>query len=438
MLKNLQTIKYFYKTRNFNFSILEEMKRKARREFKHYETPQKDLTILFDAYKMEAHFNGKRDYNKIFDKIMDIKTFYKTNKPDIPGILHEIQYDIEQNVHKFNIDQLIKLATELTELNYISIPFMDHLQRNIGDRIYFEKNLEKVSNDKDFMNNLLNYFKNTTDISMMRLRNLDYILNYFVQRNNYIFDNESTTYDFIWLTSLALATHYHMNNFQINLYRYTDKDKNPLSERGARDLLYLLNKASSLLNKNYSENSVPKVRLYKALYYLKLEGLELNDRLEGFLKDFRPYYLLNMENRLTNSNLEKSFEQLLVERNINFTKEKKLDFCMVDYFVEPNFVFEVNGPMHYFDILPRAKDLLKKRVLEHMNYNVIFVHYNFKTDPYFQKQIEEGFNNVAEVQKINEEIKKEVNVETIRQGVKKVKKDNGFILPKLVIPEINH
>jgi hypothetical protein len=420
-----------------SFSFLEEMKQKARKEFTHFNGPQKQLTALFDEYKMEARFNGCKDFAKVLDRIVAIKEYYKINKPEIPEILHEIQYDVEQNVHHFSIDQLIKLTTELSEVNYVSIPFMDHVQRNIGDRIYFEKNLEKVSSDREFMQALLNYFKNTTDVSSMRVRNLDYILNFFVQRNKQIFNNESTTYDFIWLTSLAIATHYSMKGLRVGLFRYIDSSKNPLTKRGAHDLLYLLDKAANLVNRNHAENSVQKVRLYKALYYMKLEGLQLNDRLEAWIRDFKPYYLLNMENRISNSNLEKSFEKVLVDRNISFKKEKKTDFCMVDYFVEPNFCFEVNGPMHYFDFMVRAKDLLKQRVLEHLNYNVVMVHYNFNSEPYYKDVVEGALASLNEIEKKNEEIKKEVSVEMLRHDVKRVKRKD-VLIPELLIPEINH
>jgi hypothetical protein len=419
------------------FSALENMKQKARREFTHFNGPHKQLTALFDEYKMEARFNGRKDFAKIADKVLAIKEYYTINKPEVPNLLREIQYDIEQNVHNFSLDQLIRLATELSEINHVSFAFMDHIQRSIGDRIYFEKNLEKVNGDKEFMKALLTYFKNTTDISSMRVRNLDYILNYFVQRNKYIFDNESTTYDFIWLTSLAIATHYSMSGFKVGVFRYTDSSKNALSERGARDLLTLLDKAAGLVNRNHAENSVPKVRLYKALYYMKHEGLQINDRLEGWMKDFRSYYLLNMENRLTNTNLEKSFEKVLADNNIQYMKEKKLDFCMVDYFVEPNFCFEVNGPLHYFDFMPRAKDLLKKRVLEHLNYNVVMVHYNFNTEGYFKQQVDNAITGLKEMDGLSEQIKKEVSVETLKQSVKRVRR-NDVLLPDLLIPEINH
>jgi hypothetical protein len=273
----------------------------------------------------------------------------------------------------------------------------------------------------------------------MRVKNLEFILNYF-KTHKYIFENDNATNDFIWLTSLAVATHYHLKGSRIDMYKYHDSDKHALNESAANILIYILNKAGDRVNNNHSENTASKVRLYRALYYFKSEGLKLNDKLEKFMIDFKPFYLMNLEHKTnSNSSLEEKFKSLLIEKNIKFTREKKHDFCSIDFFAEPNVVFEVNGPQHYFDMMPRAKDIQKSRILNIQNYELVDINYNLLEIPKNIEFIKNKLDEVAKVIKMNDEIASKVSTKVIHEEfINSQKRKIDAFVPNIVISEINH
>ena len=406
------------------------------KKFTHFDEPNNEFTLLHDQYIISSKAQYKKDYNKITQIILKLKDglFLDKNYDKF----QEICYDVEKNINNFKVEHLIKISSTFAEKNLKNYAFLDYVQNNIGDRIYSDLPLNNIE-DKEMTRILLNYFKNVTDISLMRIRNLDYILNYFASNHKYIFNNENATYDFIWLISLSISTHYYLKNFRLNLFRYTDGKKNPLSERGSKNLMFILDKASQYVNKNHSENINSKVRLYRALYYLKAEGLILNEKLESFLLDFKPFYNMNSEHKISNTLLEEKFNDVLVNKNIKAIKEKKLDFCTVDFFVEPNIIYEINGPTHYYDFIPRAKDILKYRVLELQNYQLEVFHYECFENESKKNEMNERLDQNLNLLKMNDEIIKTIDYKNIKEEIRKgQKKRIDAFVPNIVISEINH
>jgi hypothetical protein len=394
-----------------------------------------DYRILHDKYVLSIKGDYKKDFSKVAQNILNLKDHL--SKKEYTNDFYEICYDIEKNVDNFKIDDLVKISSSFIDPNLENYLFLDFLQTKIGERLYSDL---KITNkeDKNVTRILLGYFKNTTEVSLMRVKNLEYILNYF-NTHKYIFENENATNDFIWLTSLAVATHYYMKGVSINMFRYNDGHKHALSESAARNLIYILNRAGDRINSNHSENTASKVRLYRALYYFKSEGLILNEKLEKFLADFRPFYLMNMEHKTTNSGLEDKFKSLLIEKNITFTKEKKHHFCSFDYFAEPNVVFEVNGPTHYFDFVIKAKDIQKYRILELQNYEVVEISYVSLDNPQNIEEVKKRLDDVNKVLKNSDEIPSQVNVKTIREEFLNMQKRKmDAFVPNIAISEINH
>jgi hypothetical protein len=427
-----------------NFSNLrkaiQEMKRTKDEKFvppklTRFDNMDGNFKLLHDKYIISAKGEYKKDFSKITQNILDLKDHLY--KKECYSEFNEICYDIERNVDNFSIENLIKISTTFVETNLPNYVFLDYIQNKIGERLYIDLKIS-IKEDKNVTRMLLSYFKNLTEASLMRVKNLEYILNYFMT-HKYIFENENATNDFIWLTSLAVATHYHLKDFRVNMFRYHDSDKHALSETAAKNLINILNKASERLNGNYSENTASKVRLYRALYYFKSEGLVLNDKLEKFLFDFKQFYLINLEYKTTNSNLEEKFKSILIEKNIKFTKEKKHEFCSFDFLAEPNVVFEVNGPQHYFDKMLRAKDIQKTRVLNLHNYEVVDVSYSDLDNPQNIELLKQRLDNIVTVLKSNEEIASEFSANKMREEFnnKQKKKLDAFV-PDIVISEINH
>jgi hypothetical protein len=401
----------------------------------HFDNMENDYRLLHDKYILSIKGEYRKDFSKVSQNILNLKEHL--SKKENFNDFHEICYDIEKNVDSFKIEDLVKISSGFIDANLQNYPFLDFIQTKIGERLYSDL---KITNkeDKNVTRILLGYFKNTTETSLMRVKNLEYILNYF-NTHKYIFENENATNDFIWLTSLAVATHYYLKGLKINMFRYNDGVKNPLSETAAKNLIYILNRAGDRINSNHSDNTASKIRLYRALYYFKSEGLVLNEKLEKFLVDFRPFYLMNMEHKTTNSGLEDKFKGLLIEKNIKFTKEKKHDFCSFDYFVEPNVVFEVNGPTHYFDFMLKAKDIQKYRVLGLENYDVLEISYLALDNPQSIEGVKKRLDDVNKVIKNNDEIAAQVNVDTIREEfMNKQKRKVDAFVPNIAISEINH
>jgi very-short-patch-repair endonuclease len=113
---------------------------------------------------------------------------------------------------------------------------------------------------------------------------------------------------------------------------------------------------------------------------------------------------MNLEYKTTNSSLEEKFKTVLIEKNIKYTKEKKHDYCSLDFFADPNVIFEVNGPHHYFDYMFRAKDIQKYRILSLQNYEVFDVSYSELDNPENIEDLKKRLDDVVTVLKADEEI----------------------------------
>jgi hypothetical protein len=75
--------------------------------------------------------------------------------------------------------------------------------------------------------------------------------------------------------------------------------------------------------------------------------------------------------------------------NIEYIKEFKTDYCVVDFLVDKNNIFEINGPQHYvgFSSEMKAQDVLKGRTLKINGFNVKNISYKDILVPDFVTKI---------------------------------------------------
>ena len=193
----------------------------------------------------------------------------------------------------------------------------------------------------------------------------------------------SIMYKLMWITTLNIC----------NIYRHRkmiNKDYLTLINNLIKDCTYTYKTSKMKEGLNYSKDTIDKIRLYKSIYYLKLEnypGIEINEHLNTFLDEFKPFICMNYENITHVSKLQKSVGDILKEMNIEFELEKKTEFCSVDYFIKPNIIIEVNGPGHYvsFSNQLKTKHILTRRVLKLIGYNCIDIYYKDMVDVSFVK-----------------------------------------------------
>jgi len=340
-----------------------------------------------------------KNFNKIYSCILEIiKTFnVKKDKESYDLIFKEILPFLEIHIQRFKSVQMIKIVCALAENNIGHLQYFRIFQYHIGKALEREKNHMSLQKEDIATTKMIyQYFSINAEMSMMETVSLNFVLDYFANYSNTLISKNAepqTLYDFIWLTSISIASILVKNKTCSDFEPYVDKKLKVLQEKGALGLKKILNCLDLIVknDNNFSENLVGKVRLYKALYYLKLEGLELPKNLGEYLIKFAPFHKMNMERAITSSALENSFEIILKKLGLKYEKEKKLGFCSVDFFIEPDYCIEINGPSHYvftnrpkdqaaeqlevYDF-PVGKDLLKKRVLQLEKYDYLEFSYN--------------------------------------------------------------
>lgn len=345
------------------------------------------------------------DYNKIYEHLMQLIKVspVPTNKSAHTPLDEFVFIFLEKNIQMFSIEQMIKIFGELGKNNVGTIAAFSSFQYHLTKKLMTSKHL--LFNSRNSEENLKNsqllyyYFSIISELSMMDVSPLNFVLEFFATHSDSLLNEDldavsvNNLYNFIWYTSISIASILEKRDKGLSfLFRgnYMDTKSPVLSEKGARSLMKILNHVNEVIERemnkegnNFSENTSIKVRLFKALYYLKRDGLDLPENLERFLTKFQPFYQMQMETSIKNSALENTFENILKNLNLPYEKEKKLPHCSADFYVRPEVCVEVNGPQHYVlnSPLPVARDFLKKRTLELENYQYIPIHYKTILEP---------------------------------------------------------
>lgn len=402
---------------------------------------QTNLNVIYDKenkkfseIKLNLQFSidlpevSNYEWDKIHKNIYDLFEYSMKEKHDSKAqelLENKILIFLEKNIKEFSAIQNMKMFNILAENNRGTLAKFLEFQYVIGKDLGMSSSKLKLTDEEPDTRELFRTLSLAAENGYITQEFLNYVLVYFANKSNLIIlQNENSPrdisgnslYDLIWLSSISLASilqrreEYIQNNIKSP---FVETQIPPLNQNGANALAKILKIAERTISKdsNFSQNTVSKVRLYKSLYYLQLEGVELSSQLIEFMNKFKSFYMLNMDSRVTNSNLEEAFELVLRKHNIPFEKEKKLDFCLVDYFTQPDFCFEVNGPSHYFlKQTLKGKHVLKKRVLKKQKYQFFEITQEDLINNTWDKFIPLRFNHLKDdgLQNMRNQIKEEI------------------------------
>ena len=396
--------------------------------------------LMYSLAAKDKNIKLRPDYESIFKSTIEVINYYsKTKEQGACDLINStLLIFLEKHISMFTWEQMIRLSAEMARNNLGTVVVFNAISDSLYKKLQMEKQkmMRGVKQENLKLTQMLYYyFSVMAEVSMMEVGVFNYILEYFGNHSASLIKEDikevdltglNNVYDFVWLTSLSIASIFEKRKTFKQVEEYVDTISPVLNEKGARALMKILTHldATIHLDKNFSENTSNKVRLFKSLYYLKLEGIAMPKNLEKFLKEFQPFLLMNNEKSTTSSTLELKFEKILKDLDIPYEKEKKLPFCTVDFFVKPHIVLEVNGPSHYVfnSEYPIAKDLLKKRVLsmETYDYNSISYTSIHKNEKSLISALEQRFKHVKEglLQDLEKTLEEEKSVFYLNQKEK--------------------
>jgi len=366
--------------------------------------PKDDISHeeFFEVNRIESKNKElKFDTSKIYNET--ILTYLIDNLPNI------------KDKDTLNLSNLISLINLMNEKQIGNLEIFDRLIAYAENKLI--ENAKKYDSGlnintftkaekEGFLNDLFEFFKIHTELGKVQLEILNIFLVHYIfnlNLNNFIStkleekggfnDFMNNLYNLLWLISISIAnisensnklnangsSSLNTLNKSLCLETYDKNLENDLllSDKAVNNLVTLLKFISKHLDfeNSFALEMDQKIRLYKSLLYLKLEGIVLNENLENFVKKFKNFHLLNSQNHISESLMEKKFEDILKKFKMNYEKEKITDFCSADFFIKPNIIVEINGPDHYSFGALKGKDNLKKRALKIIGFKILNIGY---------------------------------------------------------------
>lgn len=395
------------------------------------------LRIKLIAAFSAPHKNIKlrHNYEEIYQSMIETISYYsKTKDAQSYNLINStLLVFLEKHISNFTLEQMIRLSCEMGKNNLGTVVLYNSFADSIFKKLQNEKqNITNKSEEENLkVTKMLYYYLSImSEVSMMEVGPLNFIIEYFTTHSSTLLndsatdvqpDNLKALYDFTYLLSISIASILEKRkNFQ-QIENYVDTVSPVLSEIGARGLTKILKFLDKTIHidKNYSQNSNNKIRLYKSLYYLKLEGINIPANLEKFMLEFSSYLKLSMEANITPSITEHKFENVLTKLKIPFEREKKLAYSSVDFYVSPDIIIEVNGPSHYVfnSSYPIAKDMMKKRVYELEHYDFIVIQHDQVGSKKIQEFLAERFKHILDgfEENFNKQLEEEKNILNLYQ-----------------------
>jgi hypothetical protein len=347
------------------------------------------LNLLISLTSKNKFINELQNYDEVYEATINLLNYYNKTKDSRVEELMEnfLIIFLEKNSQMFTTQQLLKMCIELGKTNIASLELFSILSDSVFRSLQVNKHMLKSKEDQKFTALLFTYFSTLSELSLITHQNLNFILDYFgdfskalIKENLKQADLQNITslYDFLWMTSISIASILEKRRKGM-VVKGEDTISPVINETGGRALKKLLDYLNHVLtlDTQHSERTPSKSRLYRALYYLKTDGIELPQNLNNFLENFLPFHQMNLEKNVTPSKLEHRLEKILKTLDVQFEREKKLSFCSIDFLLHPGIVIEVNGPAHYVfkTSLPIAKDMLKERILLLEGYDFMVIDY---------------------------------------------------------------
>ena len=275
----------------------------------------------------------------------------------------------------------MKIFKILSEKSLGDYNIMTKINHFVSNKIILEKKLSMKNKEQleDFVHIFFNHFHLCAENGIINRNILNSFLYMLVKENfaTNLLKSESNINNILYLISLAIANINEINNNQIVETSFIQSDKNIINLSGMVSLIKLLKLTSFNLENNINEKSSnSRIRLYKALNYLKLEGVSIEPILEEFLKNFDDPNMNKFDNSRYYSEYISRVSQILDKIGVKYIKDKKFDICGVDFFIEPGICLIVNGEEDFLHQNLKGKSNFIKRYLSLQNYEVISLPYN--------------------------------------------------------------
>ncbi len=294
-----------------------------------------------------------------------------------------------QNVEKFSCFELIKIFHTLIEIKIGGCNLPIKLNFYIAAKMQQAKAQsfkQKSFSLEEFIHAFFNHFHFCAESGYSSRHILNGFLNILGSSGSgnhhlhieSLFANESNLNNIIYLIAVSVANVNEVDKSELTEKAFLAPDKDVISVSNMTVLLDLLTKTARNLEA-FSNSSIEKSnsrnRLWKALKFLSAEGVQLPCALDDFLAKYDASQISKFESHemlIRDVERPKKLGSILEKIGLNnFEKDKKIDFCAVDFFVEPGVCVNINHEEDFCNDLLKGRVNLANRFLYLQNYDVI-------------------------------------------------------------------
>lgn len=226
----------------------------------------------------------------------------------------------------------------------------------------FSKYLITIINNKEYLNKkkpseILNLLYN---IAILNLITKEFYENFILLIDNFIFDRIEDCIKLLWSFCIYNV---HFNDFE--------------SQNSMINIINNINLNKISINKS---NKMVIYKLFEINLFMKLNFPIIYEKLNEIkiLKIEENQIRLNRDPEL--SSLQNDIKIILNISKINYEIEKIIEnIYMIDFFIKPNIIIEVNGPVHYSflndDSHFNGKNVIKHSILTKSGYKLVNISY---------------------------------------------------------------
>ena len=302
------------------------------------------------------------------NELINLLKFFAINGRGSSKIYQEIQNMIENNVKDGNKDipfwtQILSWMVKSNKFDYIMYKtIQNHLQNHIDSCLTNE------------LNNLINFAQILHCLALVHVSNLEFVekIVEILENNHQNIDKESIV-NVIW----SLMLFYPLNNLN-------SQNELRLSQI-KRGLKILCEYIEEKVDKKFMQMRSPRLK-YKLKQIISVSVKIFN--LSSAETMFPKLSKIKMEFIKPPSEISLIHDDvtavLAIMKEWKIHREKSIDIYIVDIFIEPNIIMEVNGPSHFVgsnhlnigEQYMDGKSLMKQKILkECLNYQFINIGY---------------------------------------------------------------
>lgn len=370
------------------------------------------LNFLFNLNAEELN-QTKTDFPKLTENIITLLKLFPTlsNQAAYSPKLEFLLDFIYQNAEKFSCFALIKIFQTLIETKIGGCNLPIKLNFYIAAKLQQVKAqaLKQKNSLEEFIHAFFNHFHFCAESGYSSRHILNSFLNILGSENllnnnstkTKLFANESNVNNVIYLIALSVANVNEADKNELTEKAFLDPQKDVISVSNMTVLLQLLRKAAEnfeILSENESEKSNSRNRLFKALKFLSAEGVALPSALERFLTVYDSAQIEKFEaHEFFDTERPAKLAGILEKIGLrNFEKDKKFEFCAVDFFVEPSVCVRINREEDFSNELLKGKVNLVNRYLYLKNYDVVNLpFFVFKDEAKLEELFKKRFYHVV-------------------------------------------